>query len=71
MLRALMLLILMIPASGCVTILAGPVKGDDAWVPCSSLFPVRHSPRAIEAMSDPEVRETLANAEVIRIRCGK
>lgn len=69
--RAPMLLLLTILAASCSTGSAGPTASDARWVPCDQLFPVRHSERAVLAMTAEEARETLANAAVIKKRCGR
>lgn len=69
--RVIALLMPAILAASCSAGSAGPTARDPAWVPCDQLFAVRHSPAAIMAMTDREAAETLANAEVIRARCGK
>lgn len=69
--RAMMLLPLMILATSCSVTSAGPTVADSQWVPCDQLFGARYSPSAIAAMSDQEARTALANARVIRKRCGK
>ena len=70
MLRASTLLLLMILGPSCSDGSAGPMAGEP-HVPCSSLFPVRHSEAAIMAMTFQEARQTLANAQVIKAVCGK
>lgn len=69
--RAIALLVLTILVASCSSGSAGPTASDPGWVPCDQLFGVRHSTAAIMAMSEREAVETLANAEVIRARCGK
>ena len=70
MLRVRMLLLLTIPvATSCATS-AGPTAGEP-YVPCSSLFGVRHSEAAVMAMGFQEAQQTLANARVIRAVCAK
>jgi hypothetical protein len=69
--RVTALLVLTILAASCSAGSAAPTARDPAWVPCDQLFAVRHSSAAIMAMTDREAAETLANAEVIRARCGK
>ena len=70
MLRATVLLLLTIPvATSCATF-AGQTA-NEPHVPCSSLFGVRHSEAAVTAMGFHEAQQTLANARVIKVVCGK
>jgi len=70
MVRAMALLLLTILAATCCASSADPTASE-AYVPCSSLFGVRHSESSVMAMEFQEAQQTLANARVIKAVCGK